>query len=829
MTEIKKYEYKWKIVTLCLCVLTFLGCRQELPVTSTITIDASGASVPVNPALYGISLEEVNHAIDGGLYAELVRNRSFEDGVVPPNCRIDFGQKRFITPNGLVVPYCGEDSVPGWHRLSAGTQMWLDAQSTINEKNKRSLRVTVYGTEMYGRGGVAAQGYAGIPLKKGQKYDLSFFFKSAYSRTGGLMVGLEREATGEKLSDTFRVPSSLEWQRMYYTFEATDDATDAALVFAADSATQFWIDVVSLFPQDTWRGRRNGLRTQLAQKIADLKPSFIRFPGGSFVEGYSAGTYPEWKETVGDVATRRSFWSFWGYGTTNGMGFHEYLQFCEDLQAEPVYVVNCGITNQSRRPRYQDIMEMDKLAQDALDAIAYATAPADSAWGALRKANGHPEPFRLRYIEIGNENYGYEYFRRYEYFYKAIREKYPEVTILASDYSPNYRSEWVDKHFFADAAFLAAQSDYFDRENRRSRFQPVSVGSFSAVNNLNGATLQNAIGEASFMIGLERNPEVVKQAAYAPLLANVNYENCLPAALYFDNHRVVETPSYHVMKMFAENRGDEVLKAETVSYSRPQATFGRAGIYMFDNFYEIDRFAIDGRTDYPSEVVSGEWDVLSGGRLVPSPNKWNYIACGDSLAYDYTVITRIRRVMGRTSIQFRLRDNARTDREQNHIVFTLSPGESRLEQQSGQVTHPLSKVKDYPLAMNTWYDVKLVCRGDTLSCYVDDSLLHRAVLAPLPALVSVVTRDRTDNTLILKVVNTTCHPEKTAIQIDGTRVASEAEVIELAGDPAACNTLDHPDRLVPRRKPLTLGSTNPLIYDFPPSSVTILKLKEKKE
>lgn len=815
-------------VSLCLCVLTFFGCRQELPVTATITVDAAGTSVPANPRLYGISLEEVNHAIDGGLYAELVRNRSFEDGVVPPNCRIDFGQKRFITPNGLVVPYSGEDSVTGWHRLSAGTQIWPDPQHTINAQNKRSLRVAVYGTETYGRGGVVAEGYAGIPLKKGRKYDLSFFFKSAYNRTGGLTVGLEREATGEKLSDTFRVPPSLEWQRMYYTFEATGDATDAGLVFAVDSATQFWIDVVSLFPQDTWRGRQNGLRTQLAQKIADLKPSFIRFPGGSFVEGYSAGTYPEWKETVGDVAGRRSFLSFWGYGTTNGMGFHEYLQLCEDVQAEPVYVVNCGITNQSRRPRYQDIMEMDKLAQDALDAIAYATAPADSAWGALRKANGHPEPFHLKYIEIGNENYGYEYFRRYEYFRKAIREKYPEVTILACDHSPQYRSEWIDKHFFADGAFLAAQSGYFDMDNRESRFQPVSVGAFSAVNNLNGATLQNAIGEACFMIGMERNPDVVKQAAYAPLLANVNYENCLPAALYFDNHRVVETPSYHVLKMFSENRGDEVLKAETVSYSRPQATFGRAGIYMFDNFYEIDRFALDGRTDYAAEVVSGEWDVQSGGRLVAAPNKWNYIACGDSLAYDYTVTARIRRVMGRTPIQLRLRDNTRTDREQNHIVFTLSPGESRLEQQSGQVTHLLSEAKDYPLEMNTWYDVKLVCRGDTLSCYVDDSLLHRAVLTPVPALVSVVTRSRVDNTLILKVVNTTSHPEKTAIHIEGARIASKADVIELAGEPAACNTLDHPDRLVPRRNTLTLGGTHPLIYDFPPSSVTILKLQEEK-
>lgn len=805
----------------------FSRCRQVLPVTSTITVEAASTPAAVNPNLYGISLEEVNHAIDGGLYAEMIQNRSFEDGVAPVNCRIDFGRRQFVTPNGLVVPYCGEDTLPGWHRLSAGTLLQPDAQHTINDKNKRALRVAVYGTEAYGRGGVVAEGYNGIPVKKGEKYDLSFFFKSAYTRTGGLTVGLEREATGEKLSDVFRVPASLEWQRLYYTFEATGDATDAALVFAADSATQFWLDVVSLFPQNTWRGRSNGLRTELAQKIADLKPSFIRFPGGSLVEGYSAGTYPEWKETVGDVANRRSFWSFWGYGTTNGMGFHEYLQLCEDIQAEPVYVVNCGITNQNRRPRYQDIMEMDKLAQDALDAIEYANAPADSAWGAVRKANGHPEPFHLKYIEIGNENYGYEYFRRYEYFRKAIREKYPEITIIMSDYSPNYRTEWLDKHFFADAGFLMAQSDYFAMENRQSRFQPVSIGSFSAVNNLNGATLQNAIAEACFMVGLERNPDVVKQAAYAPLLANVNYENCLPAAIYFDNRRVVETPSYHVLKMFSTNRGDEVLKSETDSYTRPQAMFGRPGIYMFDNFYEIDRFAIDGSTDYYPEVISGEWDVLSGGRLVPAPNKWNYVSCGDSSAYNYTVTARIRRVMGSNPIQFRVRDNARTGREQSHLLFTLGTGDSKLEQRSGEVTYALTEAKPYPLAMNTWYDVKVVCQDDTVACYVNDSLLHRAVMEPLPALVSVVTRDKANNTLILKVVNTTCHPEKTSIQINGAAVDSEAEVIELTGEPTDKNTLDNPACVVPRRKTVSLTAAGTFLYNFPPSSVTVLKVREK--
>lgn len=803
----------------------FTGCRQELPVTATITVDTQSASLPVNPDLYGISLEEINHAIDGGLYAELIRNRSFEDGVTPVNCRIDFASRQFITPNGLAVSYCGEDSLVGWHKLSAGTQVALDEKDPVNDKNKRSLRVSVYDTRTHGRGGVVAEGYEGIALKKGEKYNLSFFVKSAYNKANMLRVALEKKETGVALSDVYAVSPLSDWQRLHYTFIATEDAIDAQLVFSTDSVTSFWLDVVSLFPEKTWQGRFNGARPDLMAKIAALHPAFVRFPGGNFVEGYSAGTYPEWKTTIGNIATRRHFLSFWGYGTTNGMGFHEYLQLCEDLQAEPVYVVNCGITNQERRPRYQDIMEMDALVQDVLDAIEYAVGPAHSTWGAVRKANGHPEPFHLKYIEIGNENYGYEYSRRYEYFDKAIREKYPDMTVIATDYLPHYQPGGRDMHFFADAGFFMSQSHYFNRENFSCRNTQVYIEAFSAVNSTRRATLQNAIAEACFMIGAEQHPDLVRQMAYAPLLANVNYADGLPAAIYFDNHRIAETPSYYLLQQFAENRGDEVLKSAVSCYAKPQVTTGGAGIYMFDDFYEIEQFALDGQTCVPARILGGEWQVRPAGKLIAAPNKWNYILCGDTSAYNYELTARIRRIKGSTPLQFRLRDNGRKGREQNYLSFILGPDESRLLQQSGQVTRLLSEPAPFSLQMNEWYAVKVTCRNDTLSCYVNDSLLHQAVLSPVPALVAVVTRDKKENTLILKVVNTTHHPEKTNIEIAGTGIKRQAEVITLSGEPDAYNTLDHPDQIYPRKKTVVLDGTTPVVYDFPPNSVTILKLK----
>ena len=258
------------------------SCQPEMPVISTITVEADGLTVPVNPDLYGLTIEEINHGIDGGLYAELIQNRSFEEGVPPLNC-----------------PY-----------VSASGES--------------------------GRGGVIAEGYRGIPIRKGERYDLSFFAKGANMVPRTIRVALEDSMANTVLSDVFQVAPLYEWKRYRHTFTATEDAPNAVLTITADTSAVFWLDVVSLFPEDTWKGRKNGLRPDLAALVDSLAPRFIRFPGGSFVEGYTAGTYPIWRETLGDISERKHFWNVWAYGTTNGMGYHEYLQMCEDMGAEPI-------------------------------------------------------------------------------------------------------------------------------------------------------------------------------------------------------------------------------------------------------------------------------------------------------------------------------------------------------------------------------------------------------------------------------------------------------------------------------------------------------------
>ena len=478
------------------------SCQPEMPVISTITVEADGLTVPVNPDLYGLTIEEINHGIDGGLYAELIQNRSFEDGVPPLNCPYDAARNVLITPNGWTIPFMRGDSVPGWRRIVPNTQIYPDMKELVNDKNRRSLLVAVSTSGESGRGGVIAEGYRGIPIRKGERYDLSFFAKGANMVPRTIRVALEDSMANTVLSDVFQVAPLYEWKRYRHTFTATEDAPNAVLTITADTSAVFWLDVVSLFPEGTWKGRKNGLRPDLAALVDSLAPRFIRFPGGSFVEGYTAGTYPIWRETLGDISERKHFWNVWAYGTTNGMGYHEYLQMCEDMGAEPIYVINSGITSQSRRPRYEDITAMDKLTGDALDAIAYANAPADSLPGALRARNGHPEPFNLKYVEIGSENYGGEYFRRFELFRKAIKEAYPEITVISSSpLTKRGRSEWVDSHYYAGENFFLSNSGRFNSDRYSRRSPAVFIGEFGTTERPLAGTLRAAVAEACFLVG----------------------------------------------------------------------------------------------------------------------------------------------------------------------------------------------------------------------------------------------------------------------------------------------------------------------------------------
>lgn len=808
-----------------LLLLLMSGCRPEMPVTSSILVHADGLATPVNTELYGITLEEINHALEGGLYAELIRNRSFEECVPPLNCPYDASRNVLITPNGWAIPFMRADSVPGWRPLSGGSYFWPDSKELINDKNHRSLLVSVSASGASGKGGVVAEGYKGIPIRKGDQYDFSFYLKGATVTPKTIRVSLSDSTATSVWSDVFTISYSPDWRRYRHTFTATEDSDAATLIISADSSTVFWLDMVSLFPQKTWQQRPNGLRPDLVEMLADLNPRFVRFPGGSFVEGYTAGTYPLWKETVGNIMERKSFWNIWGYGSTSGMGYHEFLQLCEDLKAEPVYVINAGITSQSRRPRYEDITAMDKLVQEALDAIAYANEPTDSIFGSMRAKNGHAGSFNLKYIEIGSENYGQEYAKRFNLFKEAIHAVHPDITVISSSSLPGRtRNEWADTHFYAGESFFISNYNRYEG-NRFSRRPPVAfIGEFSLVDEKWQGTLRAAIGEACFLIGAENSQDIVKRVAYAPMLGNMNYPFQRYPAISFDNSRIVASPSYYLLRMFANNRGEEVLKTDVKTYLKPQVTFGRPGIEMFDNSYEIRNAKIDDKLIQDVSILSGGWKV-DNGNLISEPNRWNYFLTGESVAYNYTFSADIKRTKGSGSVLFRIRDNGLEGEQSDYIGMKIGSGICEFYRQAGGVKDTLKAPISFPFESNRWYSVRVVCKNETIQCYVNNQLIHEVVTSSLPSLVSVATLDRTTRTLLLKVVNTTLHEEKTELEIKGVNLKNEAEIVQLCGLPESRNTFQQPDVVIPETKTISFSLGGPMIYNFPPNSITILKLK----
>ena len=814
----------WPVVAM-LMLIGVPSCKPEMPVLSSINVNVDGVSVPVNQDLYGISLEEINHAIDGGIYAELIQNRSFEDGVAPLNCPYNASRNLLFTPNGWAIPFVKADSIVGWRRLSPASQIYPDTKELINDRNRRSLLVAASATPEFGRGGVIAEGYNGIALKSGERYRLMFYIKGANFVPKRIRIALEDSSATVPLSDQFVVEPVMEWSRFSHTFTATADASNALLTFSCDSSAMFWLDVVSLFPEKSWKERPNGLRADLASLVDSLSPSFIRFPGGSFVEGYTAGTFPVWRETVGDISTRRHFWNVWGYGSTNGMGFHEYLQMCEDMGAEPIYVVNSGITSQERRPRYEDITAMERLTNDALDAIAYANAPADSLLGAMRAANGHPKPFGLKYIEVGSENFGHEYYRRFRLFREAIKSLYPDMIVISSDRVPKRaRTEWVDYHYYSGGDFFFSNSRRFSGERYSRRSPSMFIGEFGTADSTLAGTLRAAVSEACFLIGVESNPSVVHRLAYAPLLGNVNYAIQRMPLISFDTERSFVSPSYHLLKMFSRNRGKELLQTTVDTYEKPQASTGMAGIEMFDNSFDFKDVMINGVAVTDIKPLSGGWKVKSPGEIVPDANRWNRVLFGDSTSYGYEYRVSLRRTKGSGQIQLRLRDNGKSGEQADYISMTIGSGDCELYHQAGGVKDTLSSAASINFESNRWYDVRMVCENEHIRCYIDGELTHEATMRPIPSLVSVATIDRESGIIYLKVVNTTMHEEKTSINIEGAGIASEAEVIELKGEPDARNTFDDPERIVPTFRRVEFPMGNPLIYNFPPNSVTILKL-----
>lgn len=804
---------------------------------ATLTVDASKPGARISPTLYGAFFEEINRAGDGGIYAEMVQNRSFEDAPMPL----------------------------GWTLLKSegsGVSWALDKTLPLNPRNSTSLRLDI--PQNSGRVGISSEGFKGAPW--GKDYDeakagewASKFNDAAKKSTDGLAVSGGKEllfSLYARAAD-FKGPLTVSIEKQDGTvlasqniggvgaawkkFEArlTPSATDpnARLVVSTTTPGTLWLDMVSLFPRDTFKGRPNGIRADLAQMIADTHPAFLRFPGGSYVEGASLKDAYHWKETIGDVAQRPGHWNIWGYRSTDGLGFHEYLQLCEDLEAVPLYVANCGMAE-------RDFVPLDQLEpwiQEALDAIEYANGPVTSKWGAERTKNGHPAPFGLKYLEIGNENglafsWGggkrSDYLPRYKAFYDAVKAKYPDIITIANiDTEPDVLAEVVDEHYYNSTQWFQDQATRYDSYDRQKR--PLYIGEFAVTANAGGGNLSAALGEAAFMTGLERNGDVVRMSSYAPLFVRPAWRKWNPNAIVFDGARAYGTPSYYVQSMFAANRGDVVLPV-TIQQDTNAVFPGQIGIGTWGSQAEFKDIQVTkgGQTLFQSDLakalgggkaVRGQWSVADGVLRQSSNENDARLVFGDPSWSDYTLSLKARKTGGNEGflISFQLPD------EKAKSYWNLGGwGNTKYGLEMPGVEAPQVGGK---IETGRWYDIRIELKGSSIRCYLDGQLIHDVTRATTPTLFAVAGKQDKGGEIVLKVVNTATTPTQATLQLRGAgTVAPAAQSWVLSSASASDeNSFDAPTKVAPRQENLSNAGAQ-FEHVFPANSVTVVRLKTAK-
>jgi alpha-L-arabinofuranosidase len=825
-----------------------------------ISIDATAPGPRVNPLMYGIFLEEINHGVDGGLYAELVRNRGFEDARAPEGYKLRNGA--WVDANGFPagVEEFGYDigGVPFWSLVREGDAkgaMRLETSGGITEQSAYCLRLAINDVAG-GRIGVANDGFFGIGIRDGERYRLSLYARGN-GFEGPLVVRLEDE-DGAACSDAATMDGiSEDWRQFHATLTATKTDSKSRLVICAGAAGTVWLDFVSFFPEKTWKGRANGLRPDIAQMIADLKPAFVRFPGGCVVEAGTVETAYNWKDTIGPIEKRPERWGPWNYRRTHGMGLYEYLQFFEDLGAEPLWVGFCGQTCIFRRHRGETVpmSEMGWVRDNFLDIVEYANGPSDSMWGAMRAAAGHPEPLGLKYIEIGNENQGRELRDRYMFIYDAMKARYPDLRYIAdlswtSDESMRGAVfDIVDRHYYQNPRWFQSRfREYDDRDRRRP---PLYLGEVAVTSGDAGPLRGNllaALSEGVFLMGCERNADTVQMVSYAPLLAHVDGRTALTGApppwhamIYFDGTRAFGTASYYLWKLFATNRPDQVLKADVEFQNvEPPIIAGQIGVGTWAASAEFKDIRVEknGQALYASDFKENAEGWQPEGDRRRGRNSWTVedgvyrqgrtgyglSLVGDENWSDYTLTLKARKLDGNEGflIVFGRKDDERFwwnlggwNNTQHAIEFNQTP-----------VGRPVRG----RIETDRWYEIKIELSGNRIRCYLDGEMIHDATFTPPETFfVTAGKDDDASGQIDMKAINLAEEPLAASVTLRGVvDVAPEAISIVLhSADLSDNNSLEQPHRIVPQEQIVENVSTA-FEHTFPPQSLTILRLRPKE-
>ena len=511
---------------------------------AVVSIDAQKPIASVSPMLYGLMTEEINHSYDGGLYPELIRNRAFMDN--------SYG------PHGWVLVEQGDSQAA----------MELDKSTGPSQAIPRSLKVSIQKADPRNQAGVANTGYWGMAVRGNESYQCSFYAKAAGNFSGPITARLVNDRTGAVLAEATVPEISADWKQYNLALTTRSVPTVTAgnhFELVANHPGTLNLSMVSVFPP-TYHNRKEGLRPDLMDLLAAMHPTFLRLPGGNYLEGDHISERFDWKKTIGPWIDRPTHVSPWNYHSSDGMGLLEFLEWCEDLKIQPVLAVYAGYS--LRGEHVEPGPALEPYVQDALDEIEYVTGDTNTKWGAERAKDGHAAPFPLTYVEIGNEDWfdkSGSYEGRYAQFYKAIKQRYPQLQLIATTPVKSVTPDVVDDHYYRSATEFFNDTHHYDKTDRNG--PKIFVGEWATREGAPTPNMGAALGDAAWMTGLERNSDLIIMASYAPLLTNIN-----PGALQWDTDLIgydavnsYGSPSYYAQVMFAQHLGNQILGAEITS------------------------------------------------------------------------------------------------------------------------------------------------------------------------------------------------------------------------------------------------------------------------
>ena len=856
-----------------------------------LNVDAGDEIHDISDLLFGAFFEDINFAADGGLYAEMVVNRSFE-----------------------YTEYAENDNLYRWDVVNGATiSVGNDSAHSLNENNPHYLIVEGNSAS---QSGVENRGFLdGMSIEAGKKYNLSFYAKGEY--TGKIYVNLA--VNGQVVGSTVVENITNEWTK--FTAEITPNTTAHAgvtlQVLMDDGKVYF--DMISLFPEDTYKNRENGLRADMCQLLEEMQPKFLRFPGGCITEGYDEESAYNWKDSIGtgsnglplefngkygDVATRKQGVNLWTNidltedplpcYMTYGLGFFEYFQLAEDIGAIGVPVLNCGLYCQGRGRGPVDVNsdEFKQYLQDMHDLVEFCRGDETTTWGKVRIDLGRTEPFNLKYICIGNENWGQAYYEHYSIFLESFNEakaNNPELYagleliyssgmddgISGQDYLETYEyaksqldkmgstnaSDFAgatDHHYYNDPAWFLEYADYYNPENYQRNVEnmtdtiyggglKVFVGEYASWSN----TLNSALSEAAYMTGLERNGDIVEMAAYAPLFGNLTATHWAPDLIWFNNHQVTPSVNYHVQKLFSVNQGTAVLNHNLVGADIPDTNLkGMIGVgtwYTSAKFDNVKITSLDtgktlastnfttalakARWEFPTD---GEWKIKKGALV----NTTTYMQYGNngSVAYfgdtdweNYCYTVEATKLEGDEGfiIPFAVQD------KDNCYFWNIGGWGNTISAlqkiQNGVKTDKvLGTVKPFTVETGKTYEIRIEISGTNVKGYIDGELyVDFSFTNGAKANAYTVVSTDDNGDVIIKLVNVTENASTVAVNIDNANISGTAIINQVAGDSLKNDNILGQEQVCKMEEFTLDGFSNQFNYTMPAYSVTSIRLKTK--